>query len=377
MIYLDNNASTPLAPEVEPCYQETLGVFGNAGSVHGAGREARRLMNESREIVASIFRVPESSLIFTSGGTESLNGALLSAFFPLKEKKHLIVSQVEHAAVLETARFLEQTGVEVTYLPVDAAGRIDPAGVEAAIRPDTAMIAVMFANNEIGNIYPVAEIGAIARRRGIPYLCDGVQAAGKLPIDLSRLPIDLFTASAHKFHGPKGVGLLYVRPGAEFAPLLHGGRQERGRRAGTENVAGVVAMARALNLCQGDMLQTERRIERLRNRLQEGLLQKFPDAVVHGDAEHRLGNTLNLRIPGVSGESALINLDMAGVAVSIGAACDSGSIEPSHVLRAMGVPRGEAMNGLRFSLSRYNTAAEIEKVLEIVPQVVERIRRVA
>ena len=377
MIYFDNNATTFLAPEVEAAVAEAQRAFGNAGSVHRAGREARRLLNESREKIAALFGVPESTLSFTSGATEALNAAMLSFLAYGSGPRHLIVSRVEHSAVLRTAEFLESVGVELSYLDVDGEGRLDPEAVEAAFRPHTRLVAVMFANNETGNLYPVKRIGELARARGVPYLCDAVQAAGKLELDFSRLPIDVSALSAHKFHGPKGVGLLYARQGVQIHPWMHGGRQERGLRAGTENVPAIVGMACALELATRRIFEDQRRVTRMRDRLQEGLLDRVPGLLINGDVEHRVGNTLNFRVPGVSGETLLMNLDMEGIAVSVGAACDSGSLEPSHVLTAMGLNETEALEGVRVSLSRASTDAEVEAFLETLPRLVAKIREAA
>jgi len=377
MIYFDNNATTPMLPEVEAAVAEAQRAFGNAGSVHGAGREARRRLDEARERIAGILRVPASTLTFTSGATEALNAALLATLAYGSGPRHLVVTRVEHAAVLRTAEFLEAHGVEVSYVEVDAEGRLEPEAVEAALRPHTRLIAAMFANNETGNLYPVKRLGEIARARGIPYLCDAVQAAGKLELDLSLLPIDMTALSAHKFHGPKGVGLLYVRKGLESRPLLHGGRQERGLRAGTENVPGIAGMAVALELAARNLFEDQRRVARLRDRLQAGLVERVPGLFVNGDAEHRISNTLNFRVPGVSGETLLMNLDMEGIAVSVGAACDSGSLEPSHVLTAMGLDEAAALEGVRVSLSRFNTEAEVDRFLEVLPRLVSKIRAAA
>jgi len=377
MIYFDNNATTALAPEAEEAMAQAAKLCGNASSVHSAGREARRLLHQARERIAQVLKAPESSLAFTSGGTESINAAMIGLFLPLQGPRHLIVSSVEHSAVLKTAEFLQGLGVQVTQLGVDAEGRLDLAELEAAIRPETKLIAVMFANNETGNLYPVKRIGEIARERKIPYLCDAVQAVGRLEIDLSRLPIDLLAASAHKFQGPKGVGLLYCKKELELTPLIHGGRQERGQRAGTENIPGIVGMATALELAHRRLMTEERKIAGLRDKLQSGLFERIPDLQINGDVEHRVVNTLNFRVPGVSGETLLMNLDMAGIAVSVGAACDSGSLEPSHVLKAMGQGDEEALEGLRISLSRNNTEAEVEEFLRVLPGLVEKIRSAA
>ena len=374
MIYLDNNATTKIAPEVLSSMQEVSEIYGNASSVHSYGQHARRLINEAREQMAAAFKIPESTLYFSSGGTESINSAILGAFLPLQEKSHLIVSKAEHASVLRSAEYLESLGVELSYIELDAEGRINLEALEAAIRPHTRMIAVMFANNEIGNIYPIKKIGEIARSRGVLYFCDAVQAVGRFDIDLSQLPIDMLAGAAHKFHGPKGAAFMYVKKGLKLVPILHGGRQERGIRPGTENVSAIVGMAKALDLALKNQLSASRKIQRLRDKLESGLIEKIPGLILHGDHEHRLDNTLNFRIKGVSGESLLINLDQAGIAVSVGAACDSGSLEPSHVLLAMGLSEQEALGGLRFSLSRYNSDNEIDEVLEKLPGLVEQVR---
>lgn len=377
MIYLDNNATTPLDPQVEKLYTQTLKAFGNPSSIHAPGREARRFLNLAREKIANLLVVKENTLTFTSGATEALNTALWGAFLPNPKGKHLIVSAVEHAAVLETARSLEAMGVELSVLGVDQRGQIDLGQLRSAIKFNTVMVAVMAANNETGNLYPVKEIGELTREQGVLYLCDGVQALGKIPVNLGDLPVDFFTASAHKFHGPKGAGLLYAREGVEWQPLMHGGRQERGRRGGTENLPGIVAMARALELALKDLPGEARRIAAMRDRLQSGICEAFPDAIVLGDEENRLPNTLNIHIPDVSGDSALVSLDLSGVAISIGAACEAGSVEPSHVLKAMGHPDAVASSGLRFSLSRFNTPEEIEEALAIFRRVVSQIRQAA
>lgn len=377
MIYFDNNATTPLAPEVLDAFQDSLRNFGNPSSVHQAGQKARRLLNESREKIASLLGVSESTLTFTSGGTEAINSVLLPLYVREPRGKHLVVSQVEHPAVLQTAAYLESLGVEVTYLPVDSAGCIQVDEVKASLKPQTLVVAIMWANNETGNLYPVKAIGEMLREQGVLYLCDGVQAVGKLPVDLGRLPVDFMPASAHKFHGPKGVGFLYTREGVSLDPLIRGGRQERGQRAGTENLPGIAALAGALELADQSLMAGMRKVERLRDRLEQGILEKIPGARIHGDASHRLYNTSNISIPGVPGEAALINLDMSGLAISIGSACESGSVDPSHVLKAMGLSDEVASSGLRFSLSRYNTAAEVEKALRLITDVVERIRNAA
>jgi cysteine desulfurase len=296
MIYFDNNATTALASEVIEKMNSLQQVFGNPSSVHRLGRESRKLIEESRERIAAALRAEPSEICLTSGGTEAIHLALLGRFLPSAGRRHLIVSKVEHVAVLQAAAFLEKFGVEVTYLDVDSQGCLAPEAVEGALRPHTALIAVMFANNEIGNLYPVKKIGELAAQAGVPFFCDAVQAAGKLEIDLGRLPIDLLCGAAHKFHGPKGAGFLYVRDGLKLNPLFHGGRQERGLRAGTENVLGIVGMAEALELALRDLDKDSRRVRGLRDRLQQGILERIPEAVFHGDSDHRVDGTLNFRI---------------------------------------------------------------------------------
>jgi cysteine desulfurase len=377
MIYFDNNATTPMDPQVRETFHETLESYGNASSVHGEGRTARRLLNISREKIAELLDVRENTLTFTSGGTEALNTALVGSFVPHPQGKHLIVSAVEHHAILETAKYLEKVGVEVSYLGVDPKGRIDLEALKRTLKPQTKMVAVMAANNETGNLYPIQAIGQIVQDHGARFLCDTVQAMGKLNFNWGELPVDFLAAGAHKFHGPKGVGFLYSREGLDWEPLLHGGRQERGRRAGTENLAGIVAMAQALELAQKNLETELQQVGGLRDRLQKGILQTFPDAVILGDPNNRLPNTVNVYLPGVAGDTALMNLDLAGVAISIGAACESGSTEPSHVLKAMGLNDTVASSGLRFSLSRFNTPQEVEQALVILKEVVQRIRQAA
>ena len=373
-IYFDNNATTPLAPEVAELMASLHGRFGNPSSVHHLGRETRRLIEESRERIASLVGAKPSEIYFTSGGSEAIHMALWGTALRPKERSHLIVSAVEHASTLKTAAYLETLGVEVTYVDVDSNGALDPTRIAAAILPHTRLIAVMFANNEIGNIYPVKKIGEIARGKGVPFFCDAVQVLGKMEIRLEHLPIDLLSAAAHKFHGPKGAGFLYVREGTQVKAAFHGGRQERGLRPGTENIQGIAGMAKALEISLRKVDLDFRKIRALRDRLQGGIQDEFPEAIFHGDPEHHLHNTLNFRIPGVSGEALLLNLDLAGVAASLGSACDSGSLDPSHVLLAMGLSPEEALGGLRFSLSRYNTEAEVDEVLRILPQAVNKVR---
>ncbi|MCB1215176.1 MAG: cysteine desulfurase [Deltaproteobacteria bacterium] len=362
-IYFDNNATTPLAPEVREFLVAHLDEFGNASSVHQAGQQAKRLVNTAREQMGALLGCQESELIFSSGGTEALNTVLLANFLPDPQGKHLIVSSVEHSAVLETAHYLESLGAEVTRLKVDRQGRLDLEELRLSFKPQTKLVAIMWANNEIGNFYDVQAIGEICQEKGVPYLCDAVQVVGTLPIDLKKLPIDYLVASAHKFHGPKGVGFLYRRSQAPLSPLIRGGRQERGMRAGTENILGIAAMAKALQVARFEEVAE---ISALRDRMEAELLKLFSDLRIHGELNNRLPGTSNFALPGVSGETLLMNLDMRGVQVSLGAACESGSMDPSHVLLAMGFSPQEALDGLRISLSRYNSQAEVDSFINLI-----------
>lgn len=364
-----------LAPELQDLANEIWYNYGNASSIHQSGQRARRLVNEAREIFSDLLKCHEKNLVFSSCATESINTILKSAFLPLNLKKnHLIVSAVEHSAVLEVAKNLQSQGVELSVLSVDAKGDLDLEELRSLIKNETALIAVMYANNETGKIFPIRQVGEIARELGIPFLCDAVQVAGKYLLDLEQLPVDFLVASAHKFHGPKGVGLLYFHPEQQLKPLLLGGRQERGYRAGTENTHGIYLAAKAFEIAHKDLNGVGQLIGRMRHFLYEGLLEKIPDLKLTLDLDSCLLNTLHFRVPGISGESLLLNLDMAGIEISVGSACDSGSLEPSHVLMAMGFNPQEAMEGLRFSLSRYNTSAEIESSIEIISRIVEDLR---
>lgn len=367
-LYFDNNATTPLAPGVQEFLATSLEEFGNASSVHQAGQRARRWVNEAREGMSQCLNCEESELIFLSGGTEALNMVLLSVFLPNPQGKHLIISSVEHSAVLETATYLEKLGLEVSRLSVDRLGRLDLAELKDSFRPQTQLVALMAANNEIGNLYDIAAIGALCRERGVPYLCDAVQWVGTLPLNLKELPVDYLVGSAHKFHGPKGVGFLYRRSGAKLSPLIHGGRQERGLRAGTENVLGIAAMAKALQVASQDLGPSAKKVAALRDHLEAEILKIYPQAKINGDPQNRLPGTSNVSFPGISGETLLMNLDMRGVEVSLGAACESGSMDPSYVLLAMGMNPQEALGGLRISLSHYNTRAEVEEFLKVLKE---------
>jgi cysteine desulfurase len=378
-IYLDNNATTRVAPEVLeamlPCYQE---VYGNASSVHAFGQEAKGLLDNARLQVARFLGAEANEIVFTSGGTESDNLAIrgIVEAAPANDK-HIITTRIEHHAVLHCCQALQKTGVKVTYLPVDSGGWVDPAAVEKAITPETVLITVMHSNNEIGTTQPLREIGEIARRHDLYFHTDAVQAAGKLPLNVDHLGVDLLSIAGHKFHAPKGVGALYVRKGTRLRPLFFGGAHERNRRAGTENVAQIVGLGAAADLATDGMEARMESIGELRDYFEREVFNRISGVHRNGNPETRIPNTANLRFDLAESEGLVINLDLAGVACSTGSACTSGSIEPSHVLLALGLSQDEAFNCLRFSLSRYSTREEIDTVLKLLPEVVERVRQMS
>jgi cysteine desulfurase len=378
-IYLDNNATTPLLPEVlEAMRPYWLEHFGNASSTHWQGQRAREAVEESRERVARLINAQASEIVFTSGGTEGDNtavfGVMEAAAALIPGQKRIITSSIEHPAVLNAAKVLEQRGVAVSFVPAGATGVVDPSEVESAIRPETVLISIMHANNELGTIQPIDEIGRIARAHGVPLHTDAVQSVGKTCVDVDKLGVDLLTLSAHKLHGPKGVGALYVRKGTRFRPLFYGGHHERDRRAGTENVPGIVGLGKAAELALADLDQESNRLRRLRDRLETGILREVPFSHVNGDEKRRLPGTTNMRFEFVDGEALVIAMDLAGVCCSTGSACSSGSLEPSHVLAASGLTREEARSSVRFSLGRYNSEEDIDYTLQVLPPVVERLR---
>lgn len=380
LIYLDHAATTPLRAEARAVMEPFLSDnFANASSVYCLAQEARSALDEARATVADGLGCHPSEIIFTSGGTESNNAAIKGVAFARQERgRHLITSAIEHHAVLLPMQELaERFGFEVTVLPVDRGGVVEAERVAAAMRPATTLVSIMWANNEIGTIQPVEQIAELTQARGISFHVDAVQAAGTLPIDLSRTPIDLLSISAHKFYGPKGVGALYVRRGTPWWPLLTGGGQERNRRAGTENVAGIVGMARALELACAEQAATNRQVGGLRDELIERVCSRIPGTVVNGDRERRLPNNVNLSFAGVHGESLLVGLDLAGIMASSGSACTSGSLEPSHVLQALGLAREQTQASLRLTVGRDNTAEEIARTVDVLERLVARLRRVA
>lgn len=377
-IYLDNNATTQVAPEVVeamlPFFTE---LYGNPSSMHNFGGQVGSPVVKAREQMAQLIGAHPDEILFTSCGTESDTTAIMSALASQPEKKHIITTRVEHPAVMNLCNHLERKGHEVTYLGVDFKGRINLDEYAAALRKDTAIVSVMFANNEVGNIYPIQQMAEMAKEMDILFHTDAVQAVGKVPINLQSLPVDFLALSGHKLHAPKGIGVLYIRKGTRFRPFLRGGHQERGRRAGTENVPYIIGLGKAAELAAAHINEERTRVASLRDRLEQGLLNSIPDAVVNGDVEHRLSNTSSIAFKYVEGEAILLMLDRFGICASSGSACTSGSLEPSHVLRAMGVPFTYAHGSIRLSLSRYTTQAEVDLVIKEFPAVIEKLRAIS
>ena len=381
-VYLDHAATTAVDPRVvEAMLPFWTEKYGNASSIYRLGREAAHALDDARQTVAEILNCTPKEVIFTSCGTESDNLALRGVAFERRQharKNHIVTSPIEHHAILHTVEQLEQRfGFEATYVPVDRYGIIDPADVEKAIRPDTAIISIMYANNEVGTIEPIAEIGGIARAHKVPFHTDAVQAGGTLSLDTKALNVDLMSLSAHKFYGPKGIGVLYARRGVPFFPMQTGGSHERKRRAGTENIAYIVGLATALRLVHQEAEETNARVARLRDKLATGILERIPDSQLSGHPTQRLPNSGSFLFKYIEGESILLNLDASGVAASSGSACTSGSLEPSHVLRAMGYPHEVAHGSLRLTLGKENTDGDVDYVLEILPGIVEKLRKMS
>jgi cysteine desulfurase len=374
-VYLDHNASTPVHPEVvaemTPYFTE---VFGNPSSVHGFGRDARTGVDGARERIAGFLKVPPDQVVFTSGGTESDNFGVKGLALA-RGRGHLITSRIEHHAVLRTVQALEAQGFTATYLPVDAYGRVDPDDVRKTIRPDTVAISVMHANSEVGTIQPVAEIGRIAREHGVAFHVDAVQTFGKVPIDVDAMGIDLLSFSAHKIYGPKGVAGLFIRKGTKMVSIQHGGEHERRRRAGTENVPGIVGFGKAVEVRARDMHEEAVRVTALRDRLWNGIAARVPDVRLNGHPTERLPGTASICYRHVESESIVLGLDLRGIAVSAGSACTAGNVEPSYVLVAMGVPLDWAMGAVRSSLGRSTTAEDIDYVIESVAPLVTKLRQ--
>lgn len=376
LIYLDNAATTAVKPEVfEAMKPYFLENYSNPNSVYTFAQQGKKALDEAREAIAALIGAKANEIYFTGGGSESDNWAVKGiAEASASKGKHMITTKIEHHALLHTCEYLEKKGYEVTYLDVDEYGMVRLDELEQAIRPDTVLISIMFANNEIGTVEPVREIGAIAKKHGIPFHTDAVQAFGHLPVNADEMNIDMLSASAHKFHGPKGVGFLYIRNGVKPATLIHGGAQERARRAGTSNVPGIVGMAEAARLAVRDMEENSRKISEIRNHLIERVLNEIPFSRLNGHREQRLANNVNFCFRFIEGESLLIMLDQKGICASSGSACTSGSLDPSHVLLAIGLPHEIAHGSLRLSLSEENTMEEADYVADCLKTIVERLR---
>ena len=376
-IYFDNAATTAVEPEVvETMLPYFTEAFGNASSPHGYGRSARQEMEKARDQVASLIGAKPEEIIFTSGGTESDNLALFGVLEAEEKKgKHIITSVVEHHAVLHTCEYLEKIGkAEVTYLPVDENGLIDPAEVEKAIRPDTVLISIMLANNEIGTIQPIAKIGEIAKKHQVTLHTDAVQAVGAISVDVNELNVDLLTLTAHKIYGPKGIGALFVRKGTRIKPLIHGGSHERNLRAGTESVVQIIGLGKAAEIAQRELKEDGERITKLRDYIISEVLEKIPYSRLNGDSVRRLPNNVNMSFSFLEGEALLLMLDMKGIACSSGSACTSGSLDPSHVLLAIGLDHETAHGSLRITLGRHSTKEEADYLIQELPPIVARLR---
>jgi len=375
-IYLDYAATTPTHPEVvKAMLPYFTDVFGNPSSIYSYGQEAKGAIEEARVKVADLIGARREEIVFTSGGTEADNFALKGVAFANESKgNHIITSAIEHHAVIETCKFLEKRGFRITYLPVDEYGLVDPGDVKKAITDKTILISVMQASNEMGTIEPIVEIGRIARETGVYFHTDAVQVVGHIPVDVTELEVDLLSMSAHKLYGPKGVGALYIRKGTKLIPFMHGGGQERKWRASTENVPGIVSLGKAVELAQQDMGEEAERLTYLRDQLIKGLLERIDHTRLNGHPLNRLPNNVNVSVDYVEGESMLLNLDLEGICASTGSACSSSSLEPSHVLLALGLSPEQAHGSLRFSLGKWTNEEEIERVLEVLPRVVTKLR---
>ena len=376
---MDNSATTRISSEVLDSMMPYLTVgYGNPSSIYSIGRESRKAIESAREQVAKALNCDTNEIYFTSGGSESDNWAIKGVAFANENKgKHIITTSIEHHAVLHTCKYLEKYGFEITYLPVKSNGIIDINDLKKAIRKDTILISIMYANNEIGSIQPIKEIGEIAKENNIYFHTDAVQAIGNIPINLKELNIDLLSLSAHKFHGPKGVGVLYIRKGVKISNMIHGGGQEKNMRAGTENVAGIVGLGKAIELATIDIEKKSKYLITLRERLIKGIMESIPDTILNGDPINRLPGNVNVCFKYIEGESILLMLDMKGICASSGSACTSGSLNPSHVLLAIGLPHEIAHGSLRLTLSEENTQEEIEYVLETLPPIIQNLRNMS
>ena len=378
IIYADNNATTAVDPKVFEAMTPFLtNLYGNPSSVYTFGGQVEQYIDNARNSLASLIGADAKEMIFTSCGTESDSAAIFSALHLCPKKRKIVISKIEHPAVLNVGKELVRRGYKVEEVPVDTKGRIDMERLEEAVNDDTAIVSVMWANNETGNIYPVEHIAEIAHKHGALFHTDAVQAVGKVEIDLSKSAIDMLSLSGHKLHAPKGVGALYVKRGVRFRPFITGGHQERNRRAGTENVASIVGLGKAAELAEKNMVHENKDVKTLRDRLEKTLLETIPATRLNGDPENRLPNTSNISFEFIEGESILLHLDRMGICASSGSACTTGSLEPSHVLRAMGVPYTAAHGAIRFSFSRFNKEEEVDFILEKIPPVIERLRDIS
>lgn len=378
-IYMDHNATTqPREEVVEAMLPYLRDIFGNASSVHQFGKEAHKALEEAREKVARLINATPEEIVFTSGGSESNNYVIKGVAFTQKVKgNHIITSNIEHLAVLEVCRYLEKKGFEVTYLPVDEYGIVDPEDLEKAIKPQTILVSIMYANNEVGTLQHIGQLAAIAKKNGALFHTDAVQAVGKVPVDVKDLDVDFLSMSSHKIYGPKGVGALYIRKGLKIDSLIHGGHHEKNRRAGTENIPGIVGFGKAAELVQEELEYERKRLTQLRDILFNEISSRIEDVKLNGHPSFRLPNTLNVAFGYVEGESIVISLDLEGVAVSTGSACTSGTLEPSHVLSAMKVPPKLIQGSVRFSLGRINTIEDVNYVVSVLPPIIERLRKMS
>ncbi|MCB9494576.1 MAG: cysteine desulfurase NifS [Desulfobacteraceae bacterium] len=377
-IYLDNNATTRTAPEVIEAMLPYLGTFyGNPSSMHSFGGQVADKIKEARQSIAKLFNASPDEFIFTSCGTESDSAAILSAIKAFPEKKHLITSSVEHPAVKNLYENLKKQGYKISLIPVDSKGRLDLDFYRENLTEDTAIVSLMWANNETGTIFPIKELAQLAKEKGVLFHTDAVQAAGKIATDLNDAKVDMLSLSGHKLHAPKGIGALYIRKGTPFYPFLVGGHQEGGKRAGTENTASIIALGKACELAMENMEKEQNEVKRLRDKLEKALLEKIPHSFVNGDIENRLPNTSSISFEYIEGEAILLMMDQFKICASSGSACTSGSLEPSHVLRSMGVPYEAAHGTVRFSLSIYTTEDEIDFVIEKMPSIIQRLREMS
>jgi len=377
-VYVDNNATTRVAPEVvevmRPYFSE---FYGNPSSMHFFGGQVQKKVNEARDQVADFLGAEPSEIVFTSCGTESDNAAILGTLDSYPEKRHFVTTRVEHPAVGNVSTYLGRTGYRVTELPVDREGRLDLDGLKETVAEETVLVSIMYANNETGVIFPIEQIGEIVKGKGVPFHTDAVQAAGKIPLNLKKSSVDMLSISGHKLHAPKGIGILYIRKGTKFSPFLIGGHQEKGRRGGTENVPYIIGLGKACEMAKKHLDDENTRVRALRDYLEKKILETIPNVLVNGDGANRLPNTVSVSFEYVEGESILLLLSDLGICASSGSACTSGSLEPSHVLRAMGVPFTAAHGSIRFSLSIYNTKEEMDYIIENLPPIIKRLRDIS